>query len=327
VPSILQAQRLHPTCHVGDVREAVRGEKIGDAVAAGTGSANHEDPTLIGQVLQSVRDVPHPHQESPRQGPLLPLLGLTHIEDRAAASRDPRFPILRRNLLDGRHTLDTLRLAHNLPCRESLYDLATNGRQGIIDIAVLISGAGSNLQALIDTPDLGARIAIVVSDRHGIRGLERAEAAGLETLVLPWERHTSRTEFSLAIADAVEQSGAKVMVLAGFMRLLSEEAVARFPNRILNIHPSLLPAFPGAHAVAQALANGVKVTGVTVHLVDEQVDHGPIVAQRAVPVLEGDDVESLHARIQVEEHDLYPKVVRAMAAGEISVQDGRVVWA
>jgi phosphoribosylglycinamide formyltransferase-1 len=190
----------------------------------------------------------------------------------------------------------------------------------------LISGSGSNLQALVDTPDLGARIAIVISDRPGIRGLERAEAAGLETLVLPWERYTSRSEFSLAVADAVERAGAKVMVLAGFMRLLSEEAVARFPNRILNIHPSLLPAFPGAHAVAQALNHGVKVTGVTVHLVDEQVDHGPIVAQRAVRVLEGDDVESLHSRIQVEEHDLYPRVVRAMAAGDISVEEGRVVW-
>ena len=207
-----------------------------------------------------------------------------------------------------------------------LYDLATTRKQGIIDIAVLVSGSGSNLQALIETPDLGARIGIVISDRPGIRGLERAEAAGLETRVLPWDRFASRQEFSLAVADAVEAAGAKVMVLAGFMRVLSAEAVARFPNRILNIHPSLLPAFPGAHAVAQALAHGVKVTGVTVHLVDEEVDHGPIVAQRAVPVFDGDDVETLHARIQVEEHDLYPLVVRALAAGEITVDGDRVIW-
>jgi phosphoribosylglycinamide formyltransferase-1 len=145
--------------------------------------------------------------------------------------------------------------------------------------------------------------------------------------VLPWDRFHSREEFSAAIADAVEDAGAKMMVLAGFMRVLSREAIARFPDRILNIHPSLLPAFPGAHAVAQALERGVKVTGVTVHLVDEQVDHGPIVAQRAVLIREGDDVTTLHARIQSEEHDLYPRVVRAMAAGEITVEAGRVTWA
>jgi phosphoribosylglycinamide formyltransferase-1 len=221
----------------------------------------------------------------------------------------------------------TLRGAPHPPVPESLYDQATTRKQGIIDIAVLISGSGSNLQALIDTPDLGARIAIVISDRPRVRGLERAEEAGLETLVLPWDRFQSREEFSAAIADAVEDAGAKMMVLAGFMRVLSREAIARFPDRILNIHPSLLPAFPGAHAVAQALERGVKVTGVTVHLVDEQVDHGPIVAQRAVLIREGDDVTTLHARIQSEEHDLYPRVVRAMAAGEITVEAGRVTWA
>ena len=220
----------------------------------------------------------------------------------------------------------TLRASSETPGLCSLYDLATTRKQGIIDIAVLVSGSGSNLQALLDAPDLGARIGIVIADRPGIRGLERAEAAGLETLVLPWDRFVSRQEFSRAVADAVEAAGAKVMVLAGFMRVLSAEAVARFPNRILNIHPSLLPAFPGAHAVAQALAHGVKVTGVTVHLVDEQVDHGPIVAQRAVPILDGDDVETLHSRIQVEEHDLYPLVVRALAAGEITVDGDRVIW-
>ncbi len=166
----------------------------------------------------------------------------------------------------------------------------------------------------------------MIADRPGIKGLDRAREAGLETLVIPWADFGSRSEFSSAVADAVEEAGPKVMVLAGFMRILSAEAVDRFPNRILNIHPSLLPAFPGAHAVAQALAHGVKVTGVTVHLVDDQVDHGPIVAQRAVPVLDGDDVESLHARIQAVEHDLYPKVVRAFTAGEIVVDSDRVTW-
>lgn len=203
-----------------------------------------------------------------------------------------------------------------------------NGRQwrAIIDIGVLVSGSGSNLQALIDTPDLGAEIRVVVADRPGIKALDRAEQAAIPSTVLPWDDYGSRGEFSTAVADVIEGAGAEVMVLAGFMRILASEAVSRFPNRILNIHPSLLPAFPGAKAVAQALAHGVKVTGVTIHLVDEEVDHGPIVAQRAVPVLPDDDVEALHARIQVQEHDLYPRVVRAFVAGEVTVVDGEVMW-
>ncbi len=122
----------------------------------------------------------------------------------------------------------------------------------------------------------------------------------------------------------VEESGAKGVVLAGFMRVLSPSFIDRFPNRILNIHPSLLPSFPGTDAVAKALDQGVKVTGVTVHFVDEKVDHGPVIAQRAVSVESDDTVESLHARIQIEEHDLYPAVVRAFVRGELSV-DGRKV--
>jgi len=182
------------------------------------------------------------------------------------------------------------------------------------------------LQALIDTPDLGAEIRVVVADRPGIKALDRAQRAGIPTIVLPCEDFVSRSEFSAAVADSVEGTGAKLMVLAGFMRILASEAVSRFPNRILNIHPSLLPSFPGANAVAQALEHGVKVTGVTIHLVDEEVDHGPIVAQRAVPVLPDDDIAALHARIQVQEHDLYPRVVRAFVAGEVTVVDGQVVW-
>lgn len=198
--------------------------------------------------------------------------------------------------------------------------------RAIIDIGVLVSGSGSNLQALIDTPDLGAAIRVVVADRPGIKALDRAHQAGIPTAILPWEDYESRSEFSTAVADTVEGAGAKVVVLAGFMRVLSSETVSRFPNRILNIHPSLLPAFPGANAVAKALAHGVKVTGVTIHLVDEEVDHGPIIAQRAVPVLPEDDVAALHARIQVQEHDLYPRVVRAFVAGEVSVVGGEVIW-
>lgn len=196
----------------------------------------------------------------------------------------------------------------------------------IINIAVLVSGSGTNLQALIDTPDLGGDISVVVSDRPESAALGRAASAGIQTSVVPWSDYASRAEFSRAILEVVEERTVEAVVLAGFMRVLSGELVDRFRNRILNIHPSLLPAFPGANAVEQALEHGVKVTGVTVHFVDEEVDHGPIIAQRAVPVLPGDDRASLHARIQVEEHDLYPRVVGALARGAIRVEGRRVIW-
>lgn len=145
-------------------------------------------------------------------------------------------------------------------------------------------------------------------------------------MALPWGDYASRAEFSQAIRAEIESAGADSVVLAGFMRVLGGELVSAFSNRILNIHPSLLPAFPGANAVDQALEHGVKMTGVTVHFVDEEVDHGPIIAQRAVPVLLDDDRDSLHARIQVEEHDLYPRVVGALARGEIVVDGRKVRW-
>ncbi len=167
---------------------------------------------------------------------------------------------------------------------------------------------------------------MVIADRPEAAALGRARAAGIPTRVVSWGGFYSREAFSEAIRDEIEQAGAEGVVLAGFMRVLSPALVSRHANRILNIHPSLLPAFPGAHAVDQALQHGVKVTGVTVHFVDEKVDHGPIIAQRAVPVLPDDDLASLHARIQIEEHDLYPRVVRAFARGEIDVDDRRVTW-
>lgn len=187
-----------------------------------------------------------------------------------------------------------------------------------IDIAVLASGSGTNLQALIDDVDVRAHIKLVVSDNGSARALDRAGRAGIDTAVVRWEDYVDRSAFSAAVADVVEEHGAKGVVLAGFMRILAPPFIDRFPDRILNVHPSLLPAFPGAHAVDAALARGVKVTGVTVHFVDEQVDHGPIVAQRAVEVREGDTVESLHRRIQSTEHELYPRVVRAFVRGELT---------
>ena len=191
----------------------------------------------------------------------------------------------------------------------------------------MVSGSGSNLQALIDAsadPSYPARIVVVVSDRPGIRALERAGVAGISTRVVSWSG--DRNEFTERVCDAVESSGAELMVLAGFMRILGASAVARFPGRIVNIHPSLLPAFPGAHAVEQALAYGVKCTGVTVHFVDEEVDHGPIIAQEAVPVEVDDDADSLHARIQAVEHALFPRVVAACADGRLTTRGRKVVW-
>lgn len=192
---------------------------------------------------------------------------------------------------------------------------------------MLVSGSGTNLAALIEaatTPDFGAEIVLVLSDRAGVRALERAEAAGIPTVVVPWEG--DRDTFTTAVCDRVEESGAAAMVLAGFMRILGQEAIRRFPLRIVNIHPSLLPSFPGAHGVEDALEYGVAVTGVTIHFVDEQVDHGPIIAQEAVPVLADDTAETLHARVQQVEHRLFPEVVKAFAAGRLQCSGRRVIW-
>lgn len=188
---------------------------------------------------------------------------------------------------------------------------------------MLASGSGSNLQALIDN-QADFRIVVVLSDRPGCRALERAEAAGIPVSVCPWPG--DRARFTSAICDRVVAAGAEAMVLAGFMRILGPEAIQRFPGRIVNIHPSLLPAFPGAHAVDAALEHGVKVTGVTVHFVDEKVDHGPIIAQVPVGVRSDDDRASLHARLQAEEHRLLPAVVAGLARGEIEVRGRRVDW-
>ncbi len=204
------------------------------------------------------------------------------------------------------------------------------GGKGLLPIAVLVSGSGSNLQAILDAaaadPDFGAEVVAVVADRPGVGALDRAQAAGVPSEIVPWSGSRDRDAFTEAICDAAERHGARALVLAGFMRILAPGAMARFPAAILNVHPALLPAFPGAHAVRQALEHGVKLTGATVHFVDEQVDHGPIVAQEAVPVLEGDDEASLQARIQAVEHRLYPAVVKAFAGGRLRVEGRTVHW-
>ena len=200
----------------------------------------------------------------------------------------------------------------------------------MLPLAILVSGSGSNLQAILDQisadPDFGAKPVVVVSDRPGIMALDRADRSGVPTVVVDWVDFTSREAFTSAVCDAVEAAGAEAIVLAGFMRILGPEAVERFPNRILNTHPALLPAFRGAGAIRDALAAGVKVTGVTIHFVDEEVDHGPIIAQQAVPVYPHDTEESLHQRIQAIEHMLYPDVVKALALGELTVDGNQVSW-
>lgn len=196
-------------------------------------------------------------------------------------------------------------------------------------IAVLVSGSGTNLQALIDAssaPDHSARIVVVISDRPGVRALERAAGAGIPTEIVSWKRAADRESFTSDLCDAAERHGARALVLAGFMRILAPNAMKRYPSGIINTHPALLPAFPGAHAVPQALAHGVKLTGVTIHFVDEEVDHGPIIYQEAVPVEPGDTEDQLQARIQAVEHRAYPMVVDAFCGDRLSIKGRTVDW-
>jgi phosphoribosylglycinamide formyltransferase 1 len=180
-------------------------------------------------------------------------------------------------------------------------------------IGVLISGRGSNLQALIDAVQGGrleAPISVVISNKTGAGGLLRAEAAGIPTLVLDHRAFGSRDEYDAALANALREHGATIVCLAGFMRLVGPPLLNAFPNAILNVHPSLLPSFPGVEAQAQALAHGVRVSGATVHLVTGELDGGPIVLQAAVSVLDDDTPATLAERILVEEHRIYPEAVQ-----------------
>ena len=193
-------------------------------------------------------------------------------------------------------------------------------------VVVLVSGHGSNLQGLLDAAaerGSGMTVVLVGADRPGAFGLERARRAGVDTAVVRPADHPDRPSFDLALRDLVAAARPDVVCLAGFMRILGPAFVGAFPDRILNTHPSLLPAFRGAHAVRDALAYGVKVSGCTVHLVDEQVDHGPVLFQAAVPVEPGDDEDRLHGRIKREEHRLLPLAVRLVAEGRVRVEGRR----
>lgn len=194
-------------------------------------------------------------------------------------------------------------------------------------VGVLVSGGGTNLQALLDAcaqADFPAELALVVSNVEGAFALERARKAGVAAEVLSHKGFADRAAFETALVERLKAAGVELVCLAGFMRIVGPTFLQAFPQRVLNIHPALLPAFPGMHGPGQALAHGVKLAGCTVHFVDEGTDTGPIVAQAAVPVLPDDDEAKLAARILEQEHRIYPMAVRLFAEGALEVE-GRTV--
>ena len=194
-------------------------------------------------------------------------------------------------------------------------------------LGILLSGRGSNFEAIADSIGAGrlqATIAVVIANREQARGLEAARTRGLHAVCLP-SKGQDRMEYDRLLISELRRHDVDLVCLAGFMRLLSAEFVSAFPNRIVNIHPSLLPAFSGLDAQYQALIHGVKITGCTVHLVDEHLDAGPILAQAAVPVLEDDTVDSLSARILEQEHRIYTEALQLMLSGRFRIDGRRVV--
>ena len=198
-----------------------------------------------------------------------------------------------------------------------------------IKLGVLISGSGTNLQALIDAIAAGkldASIELVVSSRPSAYGLKRAEAAGIQTLTLSKEIYADPMVADEVIATELRRAGVDYVLMAGYMRMVHDPILASFPNRVVNIHPALLPSFKGAHAIQDAFDYGVKVTGVTVHFANSDYDCGPIIAQRPVEVEEGWTVDQLEARIHEVEHQIYPHVAQLLAEGRVHVRkDGHVV--
>ena len=194
-------------------------------------------------------------------------------------------------------------------------------------LGVLCSGRGTNLQSILAAVESGqipAPVGVVLADVPGAKALERAEAAGIPHFCVDRKAYADRRAFEEALAEKLRAHGVTLVILAGFMRILSPYFVHQFPGRIMNIHPSLLPSFGGAHAHRDVLAYGVKVSGCTIHFVDEGMDSGPIILQAAVPVLDGDDEDSLAARVLVEEHRLYPKAIELFLAGKLRIEGRRV---
>lgn len=197
-----------------------------------------------------------------------------------------------------------------------------------LKLGVLISGSGTNLQAIIDRiadGSLNATIELVVSSRPSAYGLKRAEAAGIQTLTLSKEIYADPEQADEIIAAELRRCGVEYVIMAGYMRKVHDPILAAFPNRVVNLHPALLPSFPGAHAIAEAYERGVKVTGVTVHFANADYDAGPIIAQRSLPIEEGWTVDELEEHIHQIEHELYPQVVGLLAAGRVHVRDNGTV--
>lgn len=196
-----------------------------------------------------------------------------------------------------------------------------------LNIGVLLSGSGTNLQAIIDAIEGGlpVRIVHVISSRPDAFGIQRAERAGIPVTALNRAAYEDAEAADALIAQQMQEAGAEYVVMAGYMRKLTPVMLNAFPDRVLNLHPALLPSFKGAHAIQDAWDAGVKVTGVTVHFANEDYDKGPIVAQRAVPVMETDTIESLEERIHATEHILYPEALLLLAEGRVSITDERKV--
>lgn len=194
-------------------------------------------------------------------------------------------------------------------------------------LGVLASGGGTNLQAIIDRSldgSLDAEIAVVISNNPGAGALERAAKAGIKTLCINHRDFTAREAFDRAVVAALQEHGVELVVLAGFMRIITQTFIDVYPNRVINIHPALLPAFPGLHVQQQAIDYGARFSGCTVHFVDGGVDTGPIIIQAVVPVLPDDSAETLAARILEQEHRIYPRAIQLIAEGRVHV-DGRQV--
>jgi phosphoribosylglycinamide formyltransferase-1 len=199
-----------------------------------------------------------------------------------------------------------------------------------LPLGVLASGRGSNLQAILDAiaqGRLSATVVLVAGDRDDAKAVERARAAGIPCVVVSPKHFPTRDAYDAEIARRLRKAGAEVVVLAGYMRIVTNRLLHAFPQRVINIHPSLLPAFPGLHAQRQALAHGVKVSGCTAHFVDEAVDSGAIILQASVPVLEDDTETSLAERILAEEHRILPQALQLYADGRLSIQGRRVLIA
>lgn len=197
-----------------------------------------------------------------------------------------------------------------------------------LPIAVLVSGSGSNLQSIIDRIEaqvLDAEIKLVISNRAGAYGLERAKKHGIKSLCLSHKDFATREDFDQAMVDAIRAEGAQAVVCAGFMRILTPVFLNSFPGKVINIHPALLPSFPGVHGQGDANAYGVKVSGCTVHFVDEKTDHGPIIIQAVVPAHGGEDADALAARILKLEHRVFPQAVQWLAQGRLEIKDRHVM--